>query len=83
MKVNVLFFGATADSAGLREAEMALDENTNAGQALERIFSAFPGLIKNHQPKSLLFAVNQEYAKGDEMIREGDELAVFTAVSGG
>jgi molybdopterin converting factor small subunit len=31
----------------------------------------------------LLFAVNQEYASGDEPLKNGDELAVFTAVSGG
>ena len=31
----------------------------------------------------LLFSVNQQYATGEEIICDGDELAVFTAVSGG
>ena len=83
MKVKVLFFGATADSVGKREVAVSLDENTNAKNALEKIFATFPNLEKNHDKKSLHFSVNQEYANGEEVINDGDELAVFTAVSGG
>lgn len=83
MKVKVLFFGATAASVGEREVEISFDQNTNAENALETIFNKFPNLGKNHEKKSLHFSVNQEYAKGNEIIIDGDELAVFTAVSGG
>ena len=83
INVKVLFFGATADSVGEREVEISFDKNINAENALEKIFEEFPDLAKNHERKSLHFSVNQEYAKGDEMIQDGDELAVFTAVSGG
>jgi molybdopterin converting factor small subunit len=83
INVKVLFFGATADSVGEREVEMALPERLNAKKVLDKIFLAFPGLEKNHDKKSLHFSVNQEYANGDELIKDGDELAVFTAVSGG
>ena len=79
MKVQVLFFGATADAVGNREIEIDLADRTRADDAFRRIVSDFPQLEKH----SLLFAVNQEYASGDEVIREGDELAVFTHVSGG
>lgn len=83
MKVKVLFFGATADSVGEREVEISLEEAINAGSAFTQILEEFPGLRKNHKEKSLLFAINQEYADGSEIIKQGDELAVFTAVSGG
>lgn len=83
MKVKVLFFGATADSVGKREVEISFDEKINAENALDRILTEFPNLQKNHDKKSLHFSVNQEYANGDEIIKDGDELAVFTAVSGG
>ena len=83
MKVKVLFFGATADSVGKRETEISLGENTDAANALDAIFGEFPDLEKNHERKSLHFSVNHEYADGKEIIQEGDELAVFTAVSGG
>ncbi len=83
MKVNVLFFGATADSVGEREVDLVFEENVAAKIALSQILERFPALQKNHDKKSLLFAINQEYANGDEIIKNGDELAVFTAVSGG
>lgn len=82
MKVQVLFFGATAEATGKREIEFSLEENVNADQAFATILKSFPSLRQNFKD-SLLFAVNQEYAGGDKVIKNGDELAVFTAVSGG
>jgi molybdopterin converting factor small subunit len=79
MKVQVLFFGATADEAGAREVVIDFAENAKAEEVFGEIVDKFPRLA-NHK---LLFAVNQEYASGDETIKDGDELAVFTAVSGG
>lgn len=83
MRVKVLFFGATAESVGEREVGITLDEDIKASGALEVIFTQFPVLEKNHKLETLHFAVNQEFSTGDEIIRDGDELAVFTAVSGG
>ena len=79
IKVNVLFFGATADAVGRREFEMDFAVETKSNKALAEIKEKFPQLNAH----KLLFAVNQEYANGDESIENGDELAVFTAVSGG
>ena len=79
MKVQVLFFGATAETVGAREVEIDFADHTKSAEALAEIKRRFPKL-NDH---SLLFAVNQEYANGNETIRNGDELAVFTAVSGG
>lgn len=81
MKVKVLFFGATAEAAGRRETEFEFGENVKAETAFTEILDAYPGL--RNFDKSLLFALNQEYSDGDEIIKNGDELAVFTAVSGG
>ncbi len=79
MKIQVLFFGATADAVGKREIEIDLTDETRAENAFRKIVRDFPQLEKH----SLLFAVNQEYASGGEVIRNGDELAIFTPVSGG
>ncbi len=79
MKVQVLFFGATAEAVGEREIEINLETETKAATAFKHIVSTYPNLQKH----SLLFAVNQEYANGDEMLKTGDELGIFTAVSGG
>lgn len=79
IKVNVLFFGATAEAVGEREVEMDFAVETKSGEAFAEIKRKFPRLNEH----KLLFAVNQEYADGGELIKSGDELAVFTAVSGG
>jgi len=77
--VKVLFFGATADEIGEREIEISVKTNAKADAVFQQIVFDFPQLEKH----SLLFALNQEYSNGDEIIRDGDELAIFTAVSGG
>jgi molybdopterin converting factor small subunit len=79
MKVSVLFFGATADEAGAREINLEFAESAKAAEVFGEIVNKYPRLADH----KLLFAINQEYSNGDEIIREGDELAVFTAVSGG
>lgn len=81
MKVNVLFFGATADAVGEREIEFETMENESAQNVFTEILDSFPKL--KDYGKSLLFSVNQEYSDGGETIKDGDELAIFTAVSGG
>ncbi len=83
MRVRVLFFGATADEAGTAEAEIDLEEGILAGAVLTEILDRYPRLVSGRDRGSLLFAVNQEYAAPDDPVSEGDELAVFTAVSGG
>lgn len=82
MKVKILFFGATADAVGKREVEFEVSENYKAEQAFSEILNKFPKLEKDFG-KTLLFSVNEEYANGDESINDGDELGIFTAVSGG
>jgi molybdopterin converting factor small subunit len=79
MKVQVLFFGATADEVGEREIEIDVENDQNSDAVFRQIVSKFPQLEKH----SLLFALNQEYSKGYEIVQSGDELAIFTAVSGG
>lgn len=79
MTVKVLFFGATASEVGQRSIEMDLPENSNAREIFDRVIDGFPALAKH----KLLCSINQEYAAGDEVLNDGDEMAIFTAVSGG
>ena len=79
MKVQVLFFGATAEATGKREIEVEAESGAKADDVFAQVVAAFPPLAKH----SLLFALNQEYTKGNETLKDGDELAVFTHVSGG
>lgn len=77
--MKVLFFGQTAEIVGTREIEISLDYSVQAKDAFAEVLEKYPRLKEN----KLLFAVNQEYSNGEELIENSDELAIFTAVSGG
>jgi molybdopterin synthase catalytic subunit len=81
IRVNVLFFGAARDATGTDEAQLILDAPHDSQNALEQVLTTYPALRRFG--KSLLFAVNQEYALPDREISDGDELAIFPPVSGG
>src|SRR5258708_30291687 len=81
IRVNVLFFGAARDATGTDEARLVLDPPHDSQNALEQVLTRYPALRRFGN--SLLFAVNQEYARPDREISDGDELAVFPPVSGG
>jgi molybdopterin synthase catalytic subunit len=81
LTVRVLFFGAARDAAGQTEVELTLVGPTDAAGAFEQVLSAYPELRRFG--RSLLFAVNQEYAPRDCQVQDGDELALFPPVSGG
>jgi MoaE-MoaD fusion protein len=81
VRVKVLFFGAARDAVGQSEHEIVLTGVTTSSQALAKLIEQFPDL--GRFGNSLLFAVNQEYAREDREVRDGDELAVFPPVSGG
>ena len=79
--VKVLFFGAARDAVGCGEVDFSLKGNSTAANAFEQLLEKFPDLRRFG--RSLLFAVNQEYATADREVQDGDELAVFPPVSGG
>ena len=81
VRVRVLFFGAARDHAGREEAELSLRAPASAASAFEEILALYPDLRRFG--RSLLFAVNQEYARPEARVKSGDELAVFPPVSGG
>ena len=81
INVHVLFFGAARDVTGHSEIELTLQGPANATDAFAQVLSAYPELRRFG--RSLLLAVNQEYARTDREVNDGDELAFFPPVSGG
>jgi molybdopterin converting factor subunit 1 len=82
IRVRVLFFGAAREIVGQDEVLLDLPAPARAASAFEQVLERYPDLRRFG--RSLLFAVNQEYAQEPEReVREGDELAIFPPVSGG
>ena len=81
VSIRVLFFGAARDVVDASSLELSLDAPATVSSAFRNLVERFAGL--ECFGRSLLFAVNQEYATPDTMLKENDELAVFPPVSGG
>jgi len=81
LTVNVLFFGGAKDIAGTSSVKLSLPSPATLSNAAETLLEQFPELKRFG--RSLLFAVNQEYANPDLNLEPDDEVAVFPPVSGG
>jgi molybdopterin converting factor subunit 1 len=79
--VVVLLFGAAADRAGTRRTEVPVDDGTTLGELWPVLADRHPGLVPMRD--TLAFAVNGEYARLDDAVSAGDEVAVLPPVSGG
>jgi molybdopterin converting factor subunit 1 len=81
VSIRVLFFGAARDVVNANHLELSLDAPATVSSAFQNLIARFAPLERFG--RSLLFAVNQEYATPDTLLKENDELAVFPPVSGG
>jgi len=81
IKVNVLLFGACREVAGVSELNCDLTAPADVAGAWNEIKTRFPNLEKFE--RSALFAVNEEHARKDDPLKDGDTLAIFPPVSGG
>lgn len=81
VKIRVLFFGAARDVVEANELALVLDAPATVASAFQSLKTRF--LELERFGRSLLFAVNQEYATPDTQLKDNDELAVFPPVSGG
>jgi molybdopterin converting factor subunit 1 len=81
VKIRVVFFGAARDAAGATSMELSLDAPATVSSAFQKVVEKFSELERFR--RSLLFAVNEEYATPETRLQENDELAVFPPVSGG
>ncbi len=81
VSIRVLFFGAARDVVDANPLDLSLEAPATVSSAFQSLVERFSQLERFG--RSLLFAVNQEYATPDTVLKENDELAVFPPVSGG
>lgn len=80
MKYKINLFGITRDIVGKNITEVEVNQEADVQTVLGILKSDFPKL---QEIKSLLIAVNSEYAEGDLVLSENDEIALIPPVSGG
>ncbi len=81
MEVTVRFFALYRERAGASERVWSLPEGATLADLLAGIREAHPGLAPPEV--EIVAAVNEEYAEGGVVLREGDEVALIPPVSGG
>ncbi len=81
IKVTALLFGQAREWAGSYSIDLVLASTATVESAFEILKSMHPRL--GEMQRSLLFAVNEEYAGLDHPLANGDRIAVLPPVSGG
>ncbi len=80
MRITVLLFASYADAFGSDALEVSLAEGSTVRDLLARIRELAGSRAL---PPAPLVAVNQQYARVDEPIGAGDEVALIPPVAGG
>jgi len=76
MQIRVRLFAGLREQAGTAERELELPTGSRLGDV-------WPELGLGDEPEGLLYAVNKDYAAGDRLLADGDEVALIPPVSGG
>lgn len=79
--MTVLLFASIAEAAGSRTLCLPAEPGETVARIRDRIIAQYPQL-ERFVP-TLLYAVNEEYARAEDVVPEGATLALIPPVSGG
>ena len=80
-KVRVLFFATMRQAAGVKAVELDIPEGIDVRGLLDMLGRDYPALQAHL--KSVLVAVNREFAFPDAIVPADSEVGLFPPVSGG
>lgn len=80
MTVTVLLFASYADAFGRSAVDVSLPDGARVRDVVARLAEMAGG---ERLPPAPLVALNQRYARADEVVGPGDEVAVIPPVAGG
>jgi MoaE-MoaD fusion protein len=81
MRVKVLLFGQLKDIVGRQEESLDLDSGAQLSAVMDHYSARYPRF--HGLTKSIACSINQEYAQGSALLKEGDEVGLLPPVSGG
>jgi molybdopterin converting factor subunit 1 len=81
MRVTIRLFARLRDIAGAAELSREATAGDTIGSLWRRLVSEYPELAGYE--RSISTAVNADYARMDQPLRDGDEVAFLPPVSGG
>jgi molybdopterin synthase catalytic subunit len=81
MQVTVRYFASIREVIGQRSEVRDVPESTTAGELLEQIVRDHPAIDGLRRASRIM--LNQAYAEPDQLLSDGDELALIPPVSGG
>jgi molybdopterin converting factor subunit 1 len=81
MRVRVLLFGQLKDIVGRQEDSLELEQGAKLSAVTSHYAERFPQFQGLNS--SIACSINQEYAQGSAMLKEGDEIGLLPPVSGG
>jgi MoaE-MoaD fusion protein len=76
MRVTVKLFAGLRERAGSSRRELELPDQARVGDV-------WPALALGDEPEGLLYAINRDYAAREQLLADGDEVALIPPVSGG
>ena len=81
MNIQVRLFATLRQQAGWAQQRLELPDGATLADALAAVDR--PSRRSTCPSAPIYVAVNQEYAKGAQVLHDGDEVAIFPPVSGG
>lgn len=81
MKIKVKLFAILRERAGAAVVSKEIQDGSTVAQLWESLQRDYPKLAG--PTFRLLYAVNQTYVTPEEILKDGDELAIIPPVSGG
>lgn len=81
MRVTIRLFARLRDIAGTGELVREVDAGTSVGDLWRHLATEFPAIASYE--RSISTAVNADYARRDQVLADGDEVAFLPPVSGG
>lgn len=81
MRVTIKLFARLREVVGAGKLERKLGEGATVGDLLDALQAEYPRLAD--LTERTITSVNQEFATPDNVLRDGDEVAIFPPVSGG